>query len=359
MSRKKGLLENIKIKKRKLTPKTYIKNELFKRKTIVLEKKRKKISNEDFEIPEYSEYKNILNINYNVSQLKKICAHYKQKKTGNKQLLIHLLYNYLYYSYFIIKIQSKFRGYIRRKLNKLKGPSLFTRKCTNETDFFTLENLDKIPYEQFFSFIDKDGFTYGFDICSLYNMVNIEKCNKNPYNRNPFPDHVTTDTFEIITLSKVLKEVPKILLDDNIDELSKQKQIELRAIGIFQKIDECGFISNADWFVNLNHGQLRKFLRELFDIWNYRAQIGYATKKKIDPLHCDPFFSININVLVSKCLEVLQNRLLDIMEIFVSSGEDKDSRSLGTYYVLGGLTIVSSDAAQALPWLYESFIPTL
>ena len=64
-------------------------------------------------------------------------------------------------------------------------------------------------------------------------------------------------------------------------------------------------------------------------------------------------------VLLSKCFEVLQRRLLDIMEIFVTSGEDKDGRALGTYYVLGALTIVSGEAASALPWLYESFIPSV
>ena len=36
-----------------------------------------------------------------------------------------------------------------------------------------------------------------------------------------------------------------------------------------------------------------------------------------------------------------------------------DARSLGTYYVLGTLTIVNQQAANALPWLYESFIPSV
>ena len=68
------------------------------------------------------------------------------------------------------------------------------------------------------------------------------------------------------------------------------------------------------------------------------------------------FFSININVLLSKCFEVLQNRILDIMEIFVTKGSDTQSKALGVFFVLGALTTVSHDASTALPWLYDSFI---
>ena len=91
-------------------------------------------------------------------------------------------------------------------------------------------------------------------------------------------------------------------------------------------------------------------------IKQYRAQLTNDVKRKINPQHGDPFFSINMNVLMSKCFEVIRNRALDIIEIFITKGEDNDARSLGTYYVLGALTTVSHDAAVSLPWLYESFV---
>ena len=40
-------------------------------------------------------------------------------------------------------------------------------------------------------------------------------------------------------------------------------------------------------------------------------------KGKSIPQHGNPFFSVNIPVLLSKCFEVLQRRILDIIEIFV------------------------------------------
>jgi hypothetical protein len=42
------------------------------------------------------------------------------------------------------------------------------------------------------------------------------------------------------------------------------------------------------------------------------------------------------------------------MENFVRSGVDRDSRCLGTNFVLCALTLNSGGAAEALPWLYHS-----
>jgi hypothetical protein len=46
--------------------------------------------------------------------------------------------------------------------------------------------------------------------------------------------------------------------------------------------------------------------------------------------------------------------ILEVMEKMVNTGVDKDSKSLGAYYVLGALTLVNQDAADALPWLFQS-----
>ena len=67
-----------------------------------------------------------------------------------------------------------------------------------------------------------------------------------------------------------------------------------------------GFITNVKWYLNLSRIQLKRFLRELLDIWQYRAQISNEIKRKINPQHGDPFFTINMAVLMHKCFEVLQ-----------------------------------------------------
>ena len=204
----------------RMSPRTFLKEDLYKRSTPKIcqeRKKRKKISDDDFEIPDFSDYQQLLNINFNVRQLKTICRFYKQKVGGNKPQLIHLLYNYLKYSYFSIKIQKIYKGYLRRKLNKLRGSYIFKiHKCVNETDFYTLENLKDLDYQQLFCFKDTDNFVYGFDICSLYNMLAVEKCNKNPYNRKIIPPNTLGSLKKIINLGKILKEKIKKFRDDEL-----------------------------------------------------------------------------------------------------------------------------------------------
>ena len=43
------------------------------------------------------------------------------------------------------------------------------------------------------------------------------------------------------------------------------------------------------------------------------------------------------------------------MEKFVNSGINNDSKSLWAYYVLGALTLVNTEAATSIPWLFQSF----
>jgi hypothetical protein len=45
---------------------------------------------------------------------------------------------------------------------------------------------------------------------------------------------------------------------------------------------------------------------------------------------------------------------LEVLEKMVNTGANRDSKCLGAYYVLGALTLVSTDAASALPWLYQA-----
>jgi hypothetical protein len=97
-------------------------------------------------------------------------------------------------------------------------------------------------------------------------------------------------------------------------------------------------------------------VRELSDIWDYRAQITIETKKLICPPYGTPFRNINNTNLINTQanLPTIQKIILEILEKMVNSGVDSDSRSLGAYYVLAALTLVNENAAIALPWLFQS-----
>lgn len=319
-----------------------------------------KINDDDIIIPTIHNYNEMTKYNYNIRQLKNFAKKYKLKIGGNKTQLISRIYAYLYFSSYIIKIQKIFRGLLVKKYKILHGPAAIKRKlCTNANDFITMEPIEEISFHQFLSYNDVDGFIYGFDIISLHNlflkskdMVSI----KNPYNRNIIPESVIKSIKSIVRLSRILKIHINLHYDDDIQNISNEKMFELRTLSLFQNIDSLGNYSNPDWFLSLNRNQIIKFIRELCDIWNYRAQLSQETKYKICPHSGDPFRNVSMPyIYTEQNMFNVKKVVLEVLEKLVNSGIDKDSKCLGAYYVLGSLTIVNENAATSLPWLFQSF----
>jgi hypothetical protein len=261
-------------------------------------------------------------------------------------------------SFYITKIQKVFRGKLQRIYIGLHGPALYKRDiCTNNSDFFTMEDLKDIDFLQFFSYKDIDGHIYGFDIISLYNLITKTENKReirNPYNRMEIPKLIIHQIRYLLRLSKVLKNKIEIEIKDVTTEISPQKTIELRTIGLFQKINALGNYSDASWFLSLTRIELVRMVREFLDIWNYRAQITSQTKRAI----CPPNGELRINfyyIQHETQINNLRKAILDVFENIVNSGIDNESKSLGAIYILGSLTLVNTNAAIALPWLYQTF----
>ena len=325
---------------------------------LITTNKLKKIDNDLMCIPNFNEHNMLLQYNYSVQQLKSIVSHYKMKMNGNKTQLITRIYSFLYLSNFITRAQKWIRGYLLRKYNNLHGPGFKNKNvCTNTTDFFTMDPLTELPNKQFFSFEDADGFIYGFDLLSIYNL--IYKCDgqiKNPYNRLPISSKNIEKFRDLLRLSHILKIPVCTEIKDIHEEISIKKSIELRALTLFQNIDALGNYSNAQWFLNLSKPQMIKMIRELIDIWAYRAPLSNETKRAICPPTGNPFTRlVNFNQLHTiENIDEMRKYTLEILEKFVNFGIDRDNKCLGAYYVLGALTLVSEDAATSLPWLYQA-----
>jgi len=331
-------------------------------KHMIFPAKLQKVDDEKISIPTINNYNTILQYNYSLSQLKSILKYYKLKVGGNKSELLNRIYSHLHLSKNSIKIQRIFRGKLARDYFKLHGPAAFKRTlCTNSDDFITMDPLDEMSLQQFISYKDVDGFIYGFDIASLFNLFvktkNGEKI-QNPYNRNALPETLLSNIRKIIRLGVILKIPINLCYEDESTNISNEKAIELRALTLFQKIDELGNYSNFQWFLSLNKPRLIRYVRELADIWNYRAQIEMQVKRNICPPNGDPFRNLNMNYIGSEQdVNNIKKVVLEVLEKFVNNGVDKDSKSLGACYVLGALTIVNEDAATSLPWLFQSFSP--
>lgn len=325
-------------------------------KNMIIVNKPSKISDENIVFPNFDNYNFITQYNYNANQLKTFAKYYKQKISGNKKELSVRIYSFLYLSSHITKIQKFVRGFLRRKYNILHGPAYKNRNlCTNNCDFVTMEELNEVKLDQFISYEDIDGFIYGFDISSLYNMVIKHNETKNPYNRNNIPDNVLKTIKTLVRFSKALNVKLNLSIEDDTQHISSEKAIELRTLTLFQNIDGLGNYSNPQWFLSLNRNNIIKLMRELLDIWNYRASLSMETKRNISPPNGDPFRNLSMFYVQSEQnMNNVKKVVLEVLEKMVNSGVDKDSKSLGAYYVLGGLTLVNTSAAEALPWLYES-----
>ena len=109
-------------------------------------RKLRKLQTTDVIIPTIHNFDILTQYQYNREQLKLFVKHYKLKQSGNKNELFERIYCYLYLSKIIIKIQKVYRGVFQRTFNKCHGPALMNRAlCTNNTDFFTMDDLASLP----------------------------------------------------------------------------------------------------------------------------------------------------------------------------------------------------------------------
>lgn len=313
-------------------------------------------------IPKYCDFKNFLNTKYKVCDLNQIQKHYgiKKKKGQRKNETINEIYNYLRNSFYVEKIQRQGRGYLIRKFMKLHGPAVFNRAlCVNECDFYSLDEIKTIPYNEFFSFKDiNDNKIYGFTIHSFSQLITKSRDNSNilnPYTRNKLHDNIVTNQFGLLLkMCKVLKIKCFSLEDTKQPKLTKKQLFNQRVTGVFKAMDDLGNYTDQNWFLDLNTNiKLIKFIRELHDIWSYRAQLSQDIKNNITNF-MDPFLNINMINIQNVNYDILRNITLSIIEAFVYKGINQESRTLGAYYILLALTLVNPNAAEAMPWLYSS-----
>ena len=114
--------------------------------------------------------------------------------------------------------------------------------------------------------------------------------------------------------------------------------------------------------------QLRRYggdLQGIIDKLDYLKDLGidaiYLNTNEVKNKICnfkDPFTNLGIihANMINNNYDVLANISLTLIEKMVYSGIDQDSRSLGALYVLTALTLVSPNAADAMPWLYNSVV---
>ncbi len=105
----------------------------------------------------------------------------------------------------VILIQRIFRGFLVREMESARGPAYKSRSlCINETDFKTMDSLNEIPQEYFFSYRDPGGFVYGFNLFSLIAMFRRDRHLVNPYNREDISFDVLQKLFSVYKKTTIL-----------------------------------------------------------------------------------------------------------------------------------------------------------
>ena len=320
-------------------------------------KKKRKVDDVVFKIPKYNEYNYLLENNYRVNQLKKMCNHYHLKKSGNKPELIKNIFNHLYLSSKTIPFQTRYRHHLIKRYCNYAGAAWLKRDtCVNDTDFLSFDPIQNISFYQFFSYTDSNNHIHGFDVKSLKTWLSKKKeLQINPYTRDIIPLYVINNVNSFIRLNKVLKFPLEITVQQELP-VQPQASYESRVIKVFQTIDDLGNYTNPDWFLSLNRFQKTRFIRELYDIWFYRLELTNTTRRNICP-RGNPFrrFALNIQLdIIAVSEEILNKFILSVIEEFVYYGSTEQDKFLGASHVLTALTLVNMDAANALPWLYQS-----
>jgi hypothetical protein len=310
---------------------------------------------------------NVVLSKYRLKQLKEIARENNLKISGTKPVLIDRITNIFSNTKNIVKIQSIMRMFLVKELIKCKGEALRNRKlCVNDTDFYTLEPLENLNFFEFFSYKDSNNFFYGFDIFSILTLLQKPGHSKNPYNRINIPFHATKS---IAFISKIQKHicnkrdkppVAKTLREQTMHRMKelRKNNIEKRIENLFYEIDSLGNYSSKEWIMNIGISSYIKLIRHLWDIWTMRANIPNEIKRKICP-YFDPFIDghnhINFrNRENAQNIDLVRDSCVTTMENMIYTGINDEYKQQGAIVVLTAITLISQNAREILPWLYES-----
>lgn len=306
----------------------------------------------------FKQYEWIKEKKYTIHDISSICDFFNYSiKRRRKSNMIEECYLFLKKGYSAEKIQKCWRRRIFRELKNTQGPAIYNRKlCNNTEDFLTTETMDEIAY-YFFISVKENDFIYGFNIISVYNLIKKTKPSTsplNPYTRNPFTPLFVETIYRRMKLNYWLKQT-----DHPIYHEIQLPSYDHRITSLFQKIDSLGNYTQIEWFVSLEAYKLRKFLLELQDIWEYRAQLTSSMKVTICPPLGKPFIHVPLHIMDSTQaldIQLLRNYCYLVMDELINKALSIEHQSLGAYYILCALTLVNPSTAEALPWLYQSVL---
>jgi len=179
-------------------------------------KKNEKI---EYSLKDYLENKIDLH-SFQLSSLKKYAKTHKIKITAKKGIIIHRIQEHFLKMKHAIQIQKCFRGYLVRLSFFLRGSHFKDRTaCVNRTDGYTLEPIDEIPFQRFFTLVDSKNYVYGFDIVYLWMEYRNKYAMNNIFSREPISIHDINRIMQLENLIRIL--FPSCIEKEEYEKLSR------------------------------------------------------------------------------------------------------------------------------------------
>lgn len=352
---------------------------------------------------------------FRVPQLKEACRQHKIPVSGTKPVLIERIYSHFNIMAASITVQKYYRRHMASKLCHSRGS--IKADFVNDTDFITLEPVEEIPWYSMYSFSDKKGFKYAFNIVSLIQSLQMTPMLVNPYTREHVEPYVIENIVSVYNITillcdefrktntrfqnkpsiqprtnsrssrvynTIVSEVAQLANENNssstiinymprisqssirsesdanrlyIMNQNRRRPITTRVNNLFIEFDRLGNYTNSIWFFSLAQYDYVRLYRALYGIWQSRAELSFDIKMKICPFY-GPFDGLFDRPIHHHTLTYneIKHACLIVMENLVYSGIDEEYRKIGAFHALTGLTIVSRGARNAMPWLYESVV---
>jgi hypothetical protein len=277
----------------------------------------------------------------------------------------------------IIRLQRLIRKYKYkiRQWNRGKGSVYPLIQCTNKDDFASLDALDMIPPRLLFTYRDSDGFTYGFNLISLLELLANSEQPLNPYTRKPIGRDVITRAnkyYRILDSWSKIDE-PDVLAQqtsgqsalnnsgvagfsgNTIARLTLKDRVKQRIQTVFQKINYLGYQTNTDWLMDKPTPILITFIKTMARNWSYQLGFTDTTKQSLLAPTDLQIFETLVNdayrnpQLGHSSSFYLLNRILAVLEPLINNSADPNSAALLVLYSL--YYIEPRRVSLANPWM--------
>ena len=249
----------------------------------------------------------------------------------------------------ISKLQAFWRAWAPLKRFRCQGPAANCLSLSmNETELYTFEPIQTIPLQYLISVADERGSIWTFDTRTLVHNMTKGTPSQNPYTRDEFLEHAKQKIHDRI---EWLRRRKYHILHINTDIVGAEQVWSHRVLDVFLRIEALGYYVNCEWLHRLTLDGHKKFYSHLFSLWSWRLQLSQADKERILPVNGAQVFRFHPDDTPAKSQAWWQKNTLGLIDTFISKGCSKEDRKMGAMYALMGLVAVSSDAAEALPWL--------